>query len=79
MSGVRLGKDKREDSGIREDGGIKKRHVRRQHLLFLAFIVPNFLLLAASRTGMVYQSYLSPALTKVTRKCNRNTNPHLRE
>ena len=39
MSGVRLGKDKREDSGI------KRRHVRRQHLLFLAFIVPNFVLL----------------------------------
>ena len=35
MSGVRLGKDKREDSGIK----------RRQYLLFLAFIVPNFLLL----------------------------------
>jgi hypothetical protein len=73
MAGVRVRKDKRED------GGIKRRLVQRQHLMFLAFIVPNFLVLVASRTGMIYLSYLSPALTKVTRKCNRNTNPHLRE
>jgi hypothetical protein len=39
MAGGRVGKDKRED------GGIKRRHVQRWHLLFLAFIMPNFLLL----------------------------------
>jgi hypothetical protein len=39
MPGVRVGKDKGED------GGIKRRHVQRQHLLFLALITPNFLLL----------------------------------
>ena len=50
MAGVRVGKDKRED------GGIKRRHVQRRHLLFLAFITPNFLLLGVfTYWPMIYQ------------------------
>ena len=77
MAGVRVRKDKRED------GGINRRHVQRQHLMFLAFIVPNFLLLGVfTYWHMIYQSYLSPPShpsTKVTRKCPRNAKHHLRE
>src|SRR5918997_1212240 len=41
-------------------GGVRKRRIERQHLLFLAFIAPNFLLLGVfTYWPMIYQSYLS--------------------
>ena len=55
MPQVRVVKNKRA-----EDGGAKKRRVERQHLLFLAFIAPNFLLLGVfTYWPMIYQGYLS--------------------
>ncbi len=43
-----------------EGGGAKKRRVERQHLLFLAFVAPNFLLLGVfTYWPIIYQSYLS--------------------
>ena len=41
-------------------GGTKKRRIDREHLLFLAFIAPNFLLLGVfTYWPMLYQTYLS--------------------
>ena len=41
-------------------GGAKKRRIDRQHLLFIAFIAPNFLLLGVfTYWPMLYQLYLS--------------------
>ena len=41
-------------------GDVKKRRIDRQHLLFLAFIAPNFLLLGIfTYWPMLYQVYLS--------------------
>src|SRR5919107_43522 len=41
-------------------GGVRKGRIERQHLLFLAFIAPNFLLLVVfTYWPMVYQTYLS--------------------
>ncbi|CAA9433209.1 MAG: Glycerol-3-phosphate ABC transporter, permease protein UgpA [uncultured Rubrobacteraceae bacterium] len=55
MPRVRVGRDKRA-----EDGGAKKHRVQREHLLFLAFIAPNFLLLGVfTYWPMIYQGYLS--------------------
>jgi ABC-type sugar transport system permease subunit len=55
MSRVRVERDKRA-----EDGGAKKRRVEPQHLLFLAFVAPNFLLLGIfTYWPIIYQSYLS--------------------
>ena len=55
MLRVRVGRDKRA-----EDGGAKKHRVQREHLLFLAFIAPNFLLLGVfTYWPMIYQGYLS--------------------
>jgi sn-glycerol 3-phosphate transport system permease protein len=42
------------------NGGAKKRRIERQHLLFLALIAPNFLLLGVfTYWPMIYQGYLS--------------------
>ena len=41
-------------------GSVKKRRIERQHLLFLALIAPNFLLLGIfTYWPMIYQAYLS--------------------
>ena len=41
-------------------GNSKKRRIDRQHLLFLAFVAPNFLLLGVfTYWPMLYQTYLS--------------------